>query len=193
MSDFHQEMTFKLYFTSTSSLCFWVQIVCLFVCLFFFWCLDHSRINEHIFILKKFVGRTWPKEEVTKRKIWILFWIQKIKNFQRSHFNVFLMNLAFYLIFLRKLIYMFGFILSSSLQYFISLWSHGVEHFALSECILLIIVNHTKWGLQNYPVNAWGYGCRVGKSKFLAPPPPPPPPQPKIASLRPCQIRTVQT
>ena len=33
MSDFHQEVTFKLYFTSTSSLCFWVQIVCLFVCL----------------------------------------------------------------------------------------------------------------------------------------------------------------
>ena len=36
------------------------------------------------------MGRTWPKEEVTKRKIWILFWIQKFKNFQRSHFNVFL-------------------------------------------------------------------------------------------------------
>ena len=30
-------------------------------------------------------------------------------NFQRSHFNVFLMSLAFYLTFLRKLIYMFGF------------------------------------------------------------------------------------
>ena len=39
------------------------------------------------------MGRTWPKEEVSKRKIWILFWIQKIKKFQRSHFNVFLMNL----------------------------------------------------------------------------------------------------
>ena len=34
---------------------------CLFVC---FWCLDYSRTNEQIFI-KKFVGRTWSKEEVT--------------------------------------------------------------------------------------------------------------------------------
>ena len=121
MSDFHQEVTFKLYFTFTSSLCFCVLIVCLFVCLSVFLCLDHSRIKKQIFIKKNFVGRTWPEEEVTKKKIWILFWIQKIKNFQRSHFNVFLMNLAFYLIFLRKLIYMFGFILLSSLQYFISL------------------------------------------------------------------------
>ena len=72
-------------------------------------------------LLKNFVGRTWPKEEVTKRKIWILFRIQKFKNFQSSHFNVFLMNLAFYLIFLQKLNYMFGFILLSTLQYFISL------------------------------------------------------------------------
>ena len=95
-----------------------------------------------------FVGRTWPKEEDTKRKIWILFWIQKFKNFQRSHFNVFLMNLAFYLIFFQKLIYMFGFILFSSLQYFISIyniqyWSHGVERFDLSECILLSFAKQT--------------------------------------------------
>ena len=52
MSDFHQEVTFKLYFTSTSSLCFGVQIVCLFVCLSVFWCLGYSRINEQIFIKK---------------------------------------------------------------------------------------------------------------------------------------------
>ena len=54
---------------------------CLSICLSVFWCLDYSRINEQIFIKKIFVGRTWSKEEVTKRKIWILFWIQKIKNF----------------------------------------------------------------------------------------------------------------
>ena len=54
MSDFQQEVTLKLYFTSTSSLCFWVQIVCLFVCLSVFLCLDYSRINEQIFI-KKFL------------------------------------------------------------------------------------------------------------------------------------------
>ena len=86
MSDFHQEVTFKLYFTSTSSLCFWVQIVCLFVCLSVFWCLDYSRINEQIFV-KKFVGRTWPKEEVIKRKIWILFWIQKNQEFSEVPFQ----------------------------------------------------------------------------------------------------------
>ena len=66
---------------------------------------------------------------------------KKIINFQRSHFNVFLMTLAFDLIFLCRL--MFGFILLSSLQYFISLkrlvtWSRA---FALSECILLLHCN----------------------------------------------------
>ena len=91
-------------------------------------------------LLKIFVGRTWPKEEVTKRKIWILFWIQKFKNFQRFHINVFLMTLAFYLTFLRKLIYMFGFTLLFLLHilYHFRDWSHGVERFALSECILFI-------------------------------------------------------
>ena len=106
MSDFHQEVTFKLYFTSTSSLCFWVQIVCLFVCLSVFWCLDYSRINEQIFI---------------KKLLWVGPGQRKKLLKGRSHFNVFLVNLAFYLIFLQKLIYMFGFILLSSLQYFISL------------------------------------------------------------------------
>ena len=35
--------------------------------------------------------------KVTKRKSWILFWIQKIKNFQRSHFNVFFNEFGFLL------------------------------------------------------------------------------------------------
>ena len=73
-------------------------------------------------LLKIFVGRTWPKEEVAKKeKSRSYFGYKIIKSFQRSHLNAFLMTLAFYLIFLQKLIYMFGFILLSSLQYFISL------------------------------------------------------------------------
>ena len=84
-------------------------------------CLDYSRTNEQIFI-KNFVGRTWPKEEVAKKeKSRSYFGYKIIKSLQRSHLNAFLMTLAFYLIFLQKLIYMFGFILLSSLQYFISL------------------------------------------------------------------------
>ena len=112
MSDFHLEVTFKLYFTSTSSLCFWLQIVCLFVGLSVFWCLDYSRINEQIFIKKiLWVGPGQRKKLLKERS----------GSYFEYHFNIFLMNLAFYLIFLRKLIYMFGFILLSSLQYFISL------------------------------------------------------------------------
>ena len=73
-------------------------------------------------LLKIYVGRTWPKEEVAKKeKSRSYFGYKIIKSFQRSHLNAFLMTLAFYLIFLQKLIYMFGFILLSSLQYFISL------------------------------------------------------------------------
>ena len=69
-------------------------------------------------LLKIFVGRTWPKEEVAKKeKSSSYFGYKIIKSFQRSHLNAFLMT--FYLIFLQKLIYMFGFILLSSLQYFI--------------------------------------------------------------------------
>ena len=71
-------------------------------------------------LLKIFVGRTWPKEEVAKKeKSSSYFGYKIIMSFQRSHLNAFLMT--FYLIFLQKLIYMFGFILLSSLQYFISL------------------------------------------------------------------------
>ena len=68
MSDFHQEVTFKLYFTSTSSLCFWVQIVCLFVCLSVFWCLDYSRINEQIFIKKFLWVETGQRKKLQKER-----------------------------------------------------------------------------------------------------------------------------
>ena len=71
-------------------------------------------------LLKIFVGRTWPKEEVAKKeKSSSYFGYKIIMSFQRPHLNAFLMT--FYLILLQKLIYMFGFILLSSLQYFISL------------------------------------------------------------------------
>ena len=60
---------------------------CLSICLSVFWCLDYSRINEQIFIKKIFVCRTWPTEEVTKRKIWILFWIQKFQEFSEVPFQ----------------------------------------------------------------------------------------------------------
>ena len=33
------------------------------------------------------MGSTWPKEEVTKRKIWILFWIQKNEEFSEGPFQ----------------------------------------------------------------------------------------------------------
>ena len=66
------------------------------------------------------VGPDWRKKLLKKRS-GSYFRYKKFMIFQRSHFNVFLMTLAFYLIFLWKLIYMFGFILLSSLQYFISL------------------------------------------------------------------------
>ena len=66
------------------------------------------------------VGPDWRKK-LLKERSGSYFRYKKFMIFQRSHFNVFLMTLAFYLIFLWKLIYMFGFILLSSLQYFISL------------------------------------------------------------------------
>ena len=73
-------------------------------------------------LLKIFVGRTWPKEKVAKKeKSRSYFGYKIIMSFQRSHLNAFLMTLAFYLTFLQKLIYMFDFILLSSLKYFISL------------------------------------------------------------------------
>ena len=33
------------------------------------------------------MGRTWPKEEVIKKKIWILFWIQKNQEFSKVPFQ----------------------------------------------------------------------------------------------------------
>ena len=87
MSDFYQEVTFKQYFfTSPSSLCSCVLIVYLSVSLFFVCvCLDYSRTSEQIFI-KNFVGRTWPKEEVTKKeKSRSYFGYKIIMSFQGSH------------------------------------------------------------------------------------------------------------
>ena len=117
--------------------------ICLSVC---FWCLDYSRINEQIFIKKCLWIGPGQKKKLLKERSGSYFGYKKIKNFQRSHFNVFLMNLAFYLIFLRKLIYMFGFILLSfyNTLYHFTDWSHGIEHFALSECILFYLVYHSK-------------------------------------------------
>ena len=74
------------------------KIVCLFVCLFLG--LDYSRINEQIFIKTFLCVGPGQRKKLLKERSGFLFCIQKIKNFQRSHINVFLMNMAFYLIFL---------------------------------------------------------------------------------------------
>ena len=44
-----------------------------------------------------FVGRTWPKEEVTKRKIWILFWIKKNQEFSEVPFQCIFNDFGFLL------------------------------------------------------------------------------------------------
>ena len=67
---------------------------CLFVCLSVsggFLCLDYSRSNKQIFIKKNYVGRPWPKEEVTNfwERYGSYFGYKKIMNFLRSYFNVF--------------------------------------------------------------------------------------------------------
>ena len=79
------------------------------------------------------MGKTWPKEEVTKRKIWILFWIQKSQEFAEVPFQCIFNE--------------FGFLLDISSKinlhvwfYFIVLLTHGVEHFALSAYILFLFV-----------------------------------------------------
>ena len=94
-------------FTSTSSLCFWVLIVCLFIWVFFHFlcvcvCLVYSRTNEQFFI-KNIVGRTDWRKKLLKERSGSYFGYIKIMNCQRSHFNVFLMTLAFYLTFLWRL------------------------------------------------------------------------------------------
>ena len=59
--------------------------------------LDYSRTNEQMFI-KNFVGRTWPKEEVTKkRKIYILFWIQNNHEFSGVPFKCIFNDFSFLL------------------------------------------------------------------------------------------------
>ena len=91
-------------------------------------------------LLKFFVGRTWPKEEVAKKeKSSSYFGYKIIMSFQRSHLNAFLMT--FYLIFLQKLIYMFGFILLSSLLYITRETGHMESSVLLSlsaSCIICI-------------------------------------------------------
>ena len=72
-------------------------------------------------LLKKFVGRTWPKEEVTKRKIWILFWIQKNQEFSELPFQCIFNEFGFLLHISSKINLHVCFILLSPLQYFISL------------------------------------------------------------------------
>ena len=103
---------------------------CLFVGLsvvVFFLCVCVFRLLQNRSLLKIFVGRTWPKEELTKKeKSRSYFGYKIIMSFQRSHLNAFLMTLAFYLIFhLRD-------------------WPHRVERFALSECILYNLYSSLK-------------------------------------------------
>ena len=62
LSDFHQEVAFNQYFSLYQEFMF-LCAFCVYLSVYF-WCLDFSRTNEQIFI-KKIVGRTWSKEEVT--------------------------------------------------------------------------------------------------------------------------------
>ena len=69
-------------------LCANCLFVCLSGCVCVCVCLDYSRTNEQI--LKIFVGRTWPKEEVTKKeKSRSYFGYKIIMSFKRSHLNAF--------------------------------------------------------------------------------------------------------
>ena len=78
---------------------------CLSLCLIFFLCvcLDYSRSNEQIFIKNLWIG-PGQRKNLLKEGSGSSFGYKKkkkkIMNFQRSHFNVLLMTLAFYLIFL---------------------------------------------------------------------------------------------
>ena len=73
--------------------------------------LDYWGTNEQIFI-KKFVGRIGPKEEVTKRKIWILFWIQKHHEFSEVPFQ--------------RIFNDFGFLLDISMKINLHVWFYFV-------------------------------------------------------------------
>ena len=112
-------------------------IVCLFVWVFFFGvcvCLDYSRTNNRSLFKNLWVGPDWRKK-LLKERSGSYFGYIKNHDFSEVPFQCILMTLAFYFIFLWRLIYMFGFIL-----YHLRDWSHGVEHFALSECILLLFI-----------------------------------------------------
>ena len=92
-------------------------VFCFFVCVCVY--ITLQLMNRSLF-KNLWVWPDWRKK-LLKERSESYFGYKKIMIFQRSHFNVFLMTLTFYLIFLWRLIYMFGFILLSSVQYFISL------------------------------------------------------------------------
>ena len=58
------------------------------------------------------MGRTWPKEEVTKRKIWILVWIQKNQEFSEVPFQCIFNE--------------FGFLLDISLKINLHVWFYFI-------------------------------------------------------------------
>ena len=153
-------MTFKQYFYLHQQFMF-LCANCLSICLVFFcfcvcvgvgggWgcvCVCVFRLLQNqwtdLYLKKLWVGPDWRKK-LLKERSGSYYGYKKIMNFQRSHFNVFLLCLAFYLIFLWRLIYMFilFYRLPYNTLYHLRDWSHGVECFALSECILLYVVLH---------------------------------------------------
>ena len=76
-----------------------LSIVWVFFSVFFSVCLDYSRTNEQILIKKIMLGPDRIKK-LLKKDLDLILDTKKIMNFQRSPFNVFLMTLDFYLIFL---------------------------------------------------------------------------------------------
>ena len=114
-------MTFKQYFYLHQQFMF-LCANCLSICLllFFYVCvcvcvggggggggvqITPEPMNRSLF-KKLWVGPDWRKK-LLKERSGSYYGYKKIMNFQRSHFNVFLLTLAFYLIFLWRLIYMF--------------------------------------------------------------------------------------
>ena len=87
------------------------------------------------------MGRTWPKEEVTKREIWILFWIQKNQEFSEIPFQCIFIEFGFLLDISSKinLHVWFYFIVSVTILY-ITLETGHVESSVLlplsSSCLL---------------------------------------------------------
>ena len=70
---------------------------CLSICRSVFWCLDYSRINEQIFIKNFLWVGPGQRKKLLKERSGSYFGYKKIKNFQRSHFNVFFNEFAFLL------------------------------------------------------------------------------------------------